>query len=422
MRKIIPAPTDIPAPNVTNVKKTEEFNVELITPMYGGGATAGCNDSDFPIRPTSIRGQLRFWWRATRGAECETSEELFKKEKEIWGSTDEPSSTIVKIDSQSWNKSRNYVEKKPNNYGFDRFNSDPVAYVLFSATANKHNLVAEELQFRLSVSYEADFEQDVLCAVWAWVNFGGIGARTRRGCGALYCKELAPEKPENFRDWFEQKIKLYELELGVAREWPTLSRKILAGAAVTKTLDAWSNAVKPMKNFRQGVGIGRNEGSRAPNRPGRSRWPEPDTLRRALNTHNIDHAPAPIDQMPNGFPRAAFGLPIIFEFRGSFNDPPKSELSGQNENAKRMGSPVILRPLKTKNEQNVPLVTLLQSSLPTGLVLSGRTLPLVDNIVDPAFSRYPNSPIGARSTNGNAIEAFFAYLKESPNNFKEVGR
>lgn len=37
-----------------------------------------------------------------------------------------------------------------------------------------------------------NLQEEIETAVWAWVNFGGIGARTRRGCGALFCDELAP--------------------------------------------------------------------------------------------------------------------------------------------------------------------------------------------------------------------------------------
>ena len=43
------------------------YEIELITPMYGGGVVAGVNEQDRPVRVPSVRGNLRFWWRATRG-------------------------------------------------------------------------------------------------------------------------------------------------------------------------------------------------------------------------------------------------------------------------------------------------------------------------------------------------------------------
>lgn len=42
--------------------KTKTYEIEWITPMFGGGAEAGTPDEIFPIRGTEIRGQLEFWW------------------------------------------------------------------------------------------------------------------------------------------------------------------------------------------------------------------------------------------------------------------------------------------------------------------------------------------------------------------------
>ncbi|NPV63073.1 MAG: type III-B CRISPR module RAMP protein Cmr1 [Methanotrichaceae archaeon] len=55
----------------------------MITPIFGGGVKVGENDLVTPIRASSIRGHLRFWWRATRGARFETSSQLFDREGEI---------------------------------------------------------------------------------------------------------------------------------------------------------------------------------------------------------------------------------------------------------------------------------------------------------------------------------------------------
>ncbi|GIW75945.1 MAG: hypothetical protein KatS3mg104_1008 [Phycisphaerae bacterium] len=71
----MPKPQDIPAcpskPPVPRVN-THTYDIELITPMFGGGVETRVNDPSFPIRPTSIRGQLQFWWRATVGAQYRT--------------------------------------------------------------------------------------------------------------------------------------------------------------------------------------------------------------------------------------------------------------------------------------------------------------------------------------------------------------
>ena len=417
MREIKPAPQ---APEAVRANEEYQrrknrsearFSVEVITPLYGGGAALGINDPDFPIRSTSVRGQLRFWWRATRGAaQCETPEALFKREREIWGSADTPSSTVIEVRAPEWKNLRKYIGPRDNNYGFGRFGSE--AYVLFPASAetSRHNLMQEGLQFEIKVSFEKNFEKDVFCAFWAWANFGGLGARTRRGCGALFCKELAPARAalESVSLWLKRGLTEYGLNLNVKREWPVLSSQILTGAAKTTSMTAWSDAVAPMKNFRQGVGVGRNRGSKAPNRPGRSFWPEPDTLRRATGRNNPEHKPSP--EIPDGFPRAMLGLPIVFHFAGSRGDP-ESELYPKGK--KRMGSPFILRPLKGQDGQSAPMTVLLRTLVPKELELKGTSKTFdAKSIVNPKFAAYRNAPMRGRSRDGNAIEAFIAYLKE----------
>ena len=41
----------------------QTYTIHVVTPMFGGGVEPGVNDPITPIRPTSIRGHLRFWWR-----------------------------------------------------------------------------------------------------------------------------------------------------------------------------------------------------------------------------------------------------------------------------------------------------------------------------------------------------------------------
>ncbi|GHV43006.1 hypothetical protein FACS1894187_25410 [Synergistales bacterium] len=67
------------------------------------------------------------------------------------------------------------------------------------------------------------------------------------------------------------------------------------------------------------------------------------------------------------------------------------------------------------------MAVLLKAPLPKELELKGsRETFKTDTIVNHSFTAYPNAPMKGRSSNGNAVEAFIAYLKEQ--NFKEVGR
>ncbi|MHB1619623.1 MAG: hypothetical protein ACYCTY_06510 [Sulfuricella sp.] len=122
-----------------------------------------------------------------------------------------------------------------------------------------------------------------------------------------------------------------------------------------------------MSQFRQGLGVGRktkSEGQTGGNSPGRSHWPEPDAIRRlsdswfgktALAQHKIDgravgnpHNHHPTHPARNVFPRAAFGMPIIFKFKDDKDGEPQSSTLVP-VGKERMASPIILRPFRSKN-------------------------------------------------------------------------
>ena len=63
-----------------------EFDVEVVTPMFLGGANA----TDAELRVPSFKGMLRFWWRATCG--IESLEEMKKEEANFFGSTEQKAS------------------------------------------------------------------------------------------------------------------------------------------------------------------------------------------------------------------------------------------------------------------------------------------------------------------------------------------
>ena len=75
------------------------YEIELITPLFGGGVSTRVNDPSFPIRPTSIRGQLQFWWRATAGAQYATRQELRAAQSAVWGDTTQASRVQVRVEN-----------------------------------------------------------------------------------------------------------------------------------------------------------------------------------------------------------------------------------------------------------------------------------------------------------------------------------
>ncbi len=60
------------------------------------------------------------------------------------------------------------------------------------------------------------------------------------------------------------------------------------------------------------------------------------------------------------FPRAMFGLPIIFDFQGAYDEPHKHQLSPAQEGSSRMASPLIIKPVSDGNGKYIPTALLLR--------------------------------------------------------------
>jgi len=72
------------APAKSLPRPTFEATLELVTPAFLAGATQQAEDCD--LRPSTLRGQLRWWWR-TLHAGFVSVEDLRKMEAAIWGDT-----------------------------------------------------------------------------------------------------------------------------------------------------------------------------------------------------------------------------------------------------------------------------------------------------------------------------------------------
>lgn len=425
-----------------DTNQIKHFKISLITPMFGGGSTPGVVDLDHQIRLTAIRGQLQFWWRATVGAQYEDLQKLRDAQSAVWGDTSQASRIQVRVDEVCAGipePCAKYEQDHNGNGG--KFRSIPTWHPPFNNTialpyalfpfqgklAKGKNLIEvepasciRELSFRLTIIFHKDieFKKQVEPAIWAWVNFGGLGSRTRRGCGAVHCGELAPyDCTDLVKSWSDFMPKLFPL-----RMWPTLAASIFTAPNPTDALSAWKLVMDRFRYFRQGVGKGRSQGDQS-NRPGRSRYPEPETIRRVTGMRLPKHAR--IEYIPDdAFPRAEFGLPIVFQFQGKDNGEPY-ETALYPKNRERMASPLILKPLALKDGKAIPLIVRLQAPLLSGVNLcrgkNSLSLPESTVICDQRLSGYKNSPL-VGSKNGSAIEAFLAFASTNPEVFRGVNR
>ncbi|MGI2079321.1 type III-B CRISPR module RAMP protein Cmr1 [Shewanella putrefaciens] len=310
------------------------YQCTLVTPMFGGGVETGKVDKDMPIRASTIRGQLRFWWRIACGPK--DPKVMREKEEAIWGGIGDKAAIASQVQIRVISKNvimSNLVSSK-------KLAGSGVKYAL-GATDEAYCLPSG-YNFVLEIRYKDDITSDQIKQVkeslrW-WALFGGVGARTRRGFGAVEVKGVEPIPIHDFDD--EQTNKGCKLAF--------------AKGQYNDAKLAWEKATNSLYEFRQQPEIGRNKGKEK--KEGRSFWPEADQLR-YLTGKNDNGRHMPEFEKNLIFPRAAFGLPIQFQFPGKNNDPDKMNL--YPEDSERLASPLILRPYLDENKKWRALALLL---------------------------------------------------------------
>lgn len=401
---------------------TEVRRYKLITPLFGGGVKAQEADPITVIRGASVRGQLRFWWRATRGGQFDGNlNKMREGENAIWGSAakkgDKNSGpSKVSLTTKILNEGKPFAAtdskgKPVTNIGDQK---SVYSYVAFPLRDTQGAKVLQGVEFELTICYPNELEADVRAALWAWETFGGIGARTRRGFGALQLTRVngngvrlpsSARLEESIDNGFKQHLTSGKGCQGVPRLVPNHVLTI-AKSRNDDAVQTWRYLFDRMKAFRQSRYLDKN------NRPfGRSKWPEPDAIRRLTGKHSSGHEPN--HTIDGRFPRSQFGLPIIFKFKDNDEkngDPSASIL--KPENSERWASPLLLRPVAC-SDGYVGLAIRLASSLDD--MDSGIVLEDGDKHKHSAkwqINSNEASQIEPLQGQTDVIEAFLTYLKQ----------
>ena len=376
-RKPPGTPPEIKFTETGHVTEVREY--ALITPLFGGGVEARKFDPVTTIRAASVRGQLRFWWRATRGGQFANVEAMRDAEEALWGGParlDKDGETIggqsaVQVEvvaADAGKPAHPYtVRLNPNNQRYQARADETVApaYAAFplqptdaelgrSITETRETAAVQVgVTFTLRIQFPAAQEPEVRAVLWAWETFGGLGARTRRGFGALQCRTVngaavtpLPATTDGLQTWLQAQLGAHVRPAAAPTAFPTLSPSaaayvIGAPALLSDADEVWTQLIGALKDYRQQ----RNPGQPA----GRSRWPEPDAVRVATGMHHPAHAPRhPVRKLP----RARFGLPIIVHFKTDralprHQDDPY-DVSIEGATSDRLASPLILRPLAVR--------------------------------------------------------------------------
>ncbi len=344
---------------------------KVITPLFGGGAIPQQPDEVTVIRASEIRGLLRFWWRATRGGQFDGSLEAMRKvEEAIWGSAGgkgKAGPSPIAIAVRVLQEGRpdipfEVIRKKGKIRVQPRQGSIVPPYAAFSLQPKKEDAhVGMELPgvyvgvaFELIIHFPEAVRQEVEAALWAWETFGGVGARTRRGFGALQLgaiqengQALKVDMPtcEQVKSWIHARLRSPHLS---ATQWPKNVPHLNLDMFDTffhvtrrerNAIEVWTFLITKYQSFRQ----------KRHKKFGLSLWPEANVIRTRMRKRpkwpDRVHNPQVVDK----FPRGQFGLPIIFHMphdnlgREDFTLQGKQGPDGKSVD--RLASPLILKPL-----------------------------------------------------------------------------
>ena len=175
------------------MKTLFDGTMELITPCFCSGA----DQTKAEIRAPSIRGELRWWFRALGGSQ--------KDEQEIFGGiareSGKSSALVVRV-SDVHPAAAVKLPERVNNQPDDPF------YLLHFAKASGEGIryqpdgyFSPGTRFRLTLLARRTVD-GLDCAQGAFRRLGAIGLRSTRACGAFH----VPEKLESFgkfKEWAE---------------------------------------------------------------------------------------------------------------------------------------------------------------------------------------------------------------------------
>jgi len=370
---VVKPPAALPEPRRRAVRagptsETVELALELVTPVLGGAAVPRTVDDVDVVRVPSIRGQLRFWWRALNVQRFSSPRDLYEAESALFGRAAEegggrsPVELRVRVDK--------YGEIDGSEIKLYGAGATPGAYALFPARAEAKGTATAPrrkpgTRFTLEVRAPRERLEELRPVLRAWILFGGYGSRTRRGLGSLAVTgaDKASWLPEEaslveFERLFGRDVFAPQVVPAELAQTPRLAgASLLVGEPVAGAEQAWTTALNWLRDFRQGTNTGaRQEGK---GKPSVSNWPEANNIRRLVPS-TWTHRPSPSDGTVT-WPRAGFGLPIGVTFLGEGpkedGKSKKFEITWKDGEGlhNRLASPLIVKAMPLANGKFVPI-------------------------------------------------------------------
>ena len=184
--------------------QTIEAEYRIVTPMFIGG-----DQSDNPeLRPPSIKGALRFWWRALQWGAClektasheAALKELHRQEAELFGAAAKEErygqgQVSLKIKTTQ-------LKNNPNN----QTPSPGQSYLLGQGLYHFRNgflraAIAPEQTFKVILKLHNDVDaENIINTLLIFGLLGGLGSRSRKGWGSVAIRAIThTDKAQQFK-------------------------------------------------------------------------------------------------------------------------------------------------------------------------------------------------------------------------------
>jgi len=298
--------------------KEVDLTLKFITPAFIGAADSQ-KVSEF--RLPSLKGLLRFWWRACQDFPSEA--ELYKAESQIFGDTTRKAKFSISLGQPL----QDLIRSSPRQ-AF-KMPQPGIRYLFYSIyqmgrkSPGRINWLEPgtivDLQFKF---FDEGSMKDVITALWWLENFGGIGARSRRGAGSFRITKITPlEGIEGIPQFMCQ---------GWRPETQNLKEEItnFVKAGIDSSYHLRTSQTPHYTAFRDGISnykvlTGYGNWEEAADDIGKRLWGFPNPSRaprsaRFQNEARAIHSFASSDNYPLHGPdtlkRPAFGLPIQYRF------------------------------------------------------------------------------------------------------------
>ena len=188
------------------------FDCEVLTPLFLAGT-----QNTAELRGASIRGALRYWYRALLGGRGVSDiNTLHAREAAVFGSTDRASPVRLRL--LPYEGTSPAPTSQLDAFNSSRGDRNGTAYLWHFADASDRQYLPPETRFELQLLGRPGATEalaDAIRAFWLLIHLGGLGTRSRRMAGAVAVSHanlpssldgLSFDADRPYDDWFTEQL------------------------------------------------------------------------------------------------------------------------------------------------------------------------------------------------------------------------